>query len=66
MNSPRALRRRVVFPIRLQERAAELGSDELMALAEWTFRSRPRESKHLRRRHVAYCVALLPEIKRAR
>jgi hypothetical protein len=53
------------FPSRREMRATSIGSDELIALAEWRFRSRPRKLKNLRTKHVKYCVSILREIERA-
>jgi hypothetical protein len=53
------------FPTRRQRRAVSIGADELIALAEWVFRLRPRKLRNLRARHRAYCVTVLREIERA-
>jgi hypothetical protein len=51
---------------RIEQRAATIGSDELIALAEWKFRDRPRKLKNMRRRHINYCAFVLREIERPR
>ena len=53
------------FPSRLELRAVELGADELINLAEWKFRHRPRALRNLRNDHRHYLARLLHKIERA-
>ncbi len=53
------------WPLSRQEiRAVELGADELIARAEWIFRSRPRALRNLRRANRHFCSFLLEQIER--
>jgi hypothetical protein len=53
------------FPTKLEQRAVELGADNLIAMAEWLFRFQPRKLKILRDGHRAYCSSVLRKIERA-
>jgi len=56
---------RLRFPSRRENRAVELGADELIARAGWIFRSRPRGLRNLRRTYRDFCLFLLEKIERA-
>lgn len=52
-------------PSRRERRAVQLGADELISLCEWSFRSRPRTLRNLRRAYRDFCSFLLEKIERA-
>jgi hypothetical protein len=52
------------FPSARQLRAVELGADELIARAEWSYRARPRVLRNLRRAYRQFCLYLLEKIER--
>ena len=58
---PDSVKRR--FPTLRQSRAVEIGADELMSLVEWTFRSRPRALRNIRRIYRGFCLFLLGRIE---
>jgi hypothetical protein len=51
------------IPSQLERRAVELGADELVALAEWTFHNRPRTLRNLRASYRRFCSVLLQKIE---
>ena len=64
--SKRIARKRVRrFPSRRQLRALEIGCDELMNLAAYVLRQRPRAVKNLRRAYRRFCGSILDKIERA-
>lgn len=48
-----------------QERALNLGADELMSQAEWALRSRPRALRNVREAYTRFCGFLLGKIEQA-
>jgi hypothetical protein len=53
------------FPSPEEIRAAAIGADELITMAEWVFRFRTKKLRVIRTRHRAYCAQLLREIERS-
>ena len=53
------------LPSAQQVRAQQIGADELMNQAEWTFRHHPEALRHLRRAYARFCVCLLNRIELA-
>lgn len=49
----------------VEERATKRGADDLMALAEWALRCRPRALRLARQRYLSVCVYLYRTIARA-
>jgi hypothetical protein len=61
--SPRRRLRKI--PSARETRAVSIGCDELLNLASWTFRNRPKKIRNIRARYRKFCVELLREIERA-
>jgi hypothetical protein len=53
------------FPSEREEKAVKRGADELMALAEWHFRRRPRVLLRLRKEFVRFCVRTYSALERS-
>ena len=53
------------FPSEREERATKRGADELMALAEWHFRKRPRVLLRLRKEYARFCVGAYSTLERS-
>ena len=47
------------FPTPRQQRAIELGADELHSRIEWALRNRPHALRNARRRYQDFCTSLL-------
>jgi hypothetical protein len=53
------------LPSDREQRAVERGADELMALAEFHFRKRPRVLLRLRKLYAWFCVHLYSTLERS-
>ena len=52
------------FPTRREQRALELGADELHGRLEWLLRERPRALRGIRENYKKFCHSLLCQIER--
>ena len=57
------MRRR--FPSEHEQKAVKSGADELMALAEFHFRNRPRVLLRLRKEFIRFCVRTYSALERS-
>jgi hypothetical protein len=53
------------FPSQLEEKAVERGADELVALAEFHFRDRPRALRNIRNAYKRFCAWLYRKLERS-
>jgi hypothetical protein len=51
---------------RIEQRAVELGADELVNLLEWEFRERPIALRNARERYRKFCAGLYRQLQRGR
>lgn len=52
------------FPTPRQQRAEEIGPDELLTRLEWAFRDKPRALRAIRDQNRMYCASLLARLER--
>jgi hypothetical protein len=53
------------FPSEREQKAVKRGADELMALAEFHFRDRPRVLLRLRKEFIRFCVRTYSALERS-
>jgi hypothetical protein len=53
------------FPSFAEQRAVELGPQELMNLIEWQLRRRPRSLRNVRSKYRTFCLDLYKMLKQA-
>jgi hypothetical protein len=53
------------LPSQREEKAVKRGADELMVLAEWHFRKKPRVLKRWRKEFAGFCTRLYSALERS-
>jgi hypothetical protein len=53
------------FPTPRQQRALDIGADELHSRIEWVLRNRPQALRNARRRYQEFCSSLLRNLSRS-